>query len=85
MRSLSSSEYLEAENTKTKIFLSLEPFDSIDEEMVLAKLNTIDSIDNKQKYNQFTCFNKNIQEEINRQLTAEETKFTKSYFYEHTV
>lgn len=85
MRSLSSSEYLEAENTKTKIFLSLEPFDSIYEEMVLAKLNTIDSIDNKQKYNQFTCFNKNIQEEINRQLTAEETKFTKSYFYEHTV
>ena len=85
MRSLSSSEYLEAENTKTKIFLSLEPFDSIDEEMVLAKLNTIDSIDNKQKYNQFNCFNKNIQEEINRQLTAEETKFTKSYFYEHTV
>lgn len=85
MRSLSSAEYAEAENTKTKIFLSLEPFDTVNEDIVLSKLNTIDSIDNKNKYNNFLTFSKNIQNEINRQLTAEEIKYTKAYFYEHTV
>lgn len=85
MRSLSSIEYLEAENTKTKIFLSLEPFTTVNEEVVLGKLNTIDSIENKQMYNQFSSFNKDIEKELNRQLTADEIKFTKAYFYKHTV
>jgi hypothetical protein len=40
MRSLSKSEYDEAEATKTKIFLSLKPMELITEDIVLSKLNT---------------------------------------------
>lgn len=85
MRSLSSVEYSETEATKTKIFLSLEPDVIISEELVLSKLNTIDSIDNKNKYNGFLLFNKNMTNELDRQLTADELKFVKAYFYQQLV
>lgn len=85
MRSLSSSEYAESENTKSKLFFSLEPFATINEELVFSKLNTIDSIDNASKYNKYMAFIKNMNNEMNRQLTTDEVKFTKAYFYEHTV
>jgi hypothetical protein len=82
MRSLSHEEYEEAEVTKTKIFLSLDPLSEVTEEMVLAKLNTINSIDINNKYNTYKNFAKNIAAEINRPLTTEESKFTKSYTYQ---
>ena len=82
MRSLSSSEYNEAEVTKTKIFFSLEPFATITEEVVLAKLNTINSIDNNLKVAQYNDLIKAISNEINRIPTAEELKYTKAYFYQ---
>ena len=82
MRSLSKAEYAEAEATKTKIFLSLDPLTTLTEEVVLSKLNTIDSIDNNirtKKYNQLL---KAISNDINRTPTAEELKYTKAYFYQ---
>jgi hypothetical protein len=82
MRSLSKAEYDESENTKTKIFLSLEPMSTITDEIVLAKLNTVNSIDinlTSQKYNGFI---KSISNEFGRQLTSDETKHAKAYFYE---
>jgi hypothetical protein len=82
MRSLSHEEYDEAETTKTKIFLSLDPLCDVTEEMVLAKLNTINSIEINNKYIIYKNFAKNIAAEINRPLTAEENKFTKSYTYQ---
>jgi hypothetical protein len=82
MRSLSSLEYDEAENTKTKILLSLEPFSKINEDIVLAKLNTVNSIDNNQLINNYFGLQKKLSNEINRQLTADETKYTKAYFYQ---
>ena len=85
MRSLSSSEYQEAENTKTKILLSLEPFSKIDQELVCSKLNTIDSIENKNKYQIFLSFHKNMANELNKQLTSDEIKYLKAYFYEQMV
>ncbi len=85
MRSLSSSEYDEAESTKSKIFLSLEPLVTVNEELVLSKLNTIDSIDNKIKYDQFLSFNKSISNDLDRQLTADELRYAKAYFYEQLV
>jgi len=80
MRSLSSEEYEEAEDTKTKIFFSLEPFESINEEVVLSKLNTINSIDTKDLHNQYVNFVKSMNIELSRNLTTEELKFTKAYF-----
>ena len=82
MRSLSKAEYDEAEVTKTKIFFALDPFASITEEVVLAKLNTINSIDNNLRATKYQNLIKAISNEINRTPTAEELKYTKAYFYQ---
>jgi len=82
MRSLSNSEYLEAETTKSKIFFAIEPFTEVTENLVLSKLNTINSIDIANKYQQYKNFSKLLLSEINRPLTADETKYTKSYLYQ---
>lgn len=82
MRSLSHSEYEEAEATKSKIFFSIEPFAEVTESLVLSKLNTINSIDISTKYKQYKTFSKLLLNEINRPLTTEETKYTKSYLYQ---
>lgn len=82
MRSLSNSEYDEAEATKTKILLSLNPLETITEEVVLAKLNTINSIDINTKITQYNQLIKNIAHEIDRNPSIDELKYTKAYFYE---
>ena len=82
MRSLSHTEYNEAEITKAKILFSIEPFADVTEDLVLSKLNTINSIDINKKYSQYKEFNKALNGEINRPLTADETKYTKSYLYQ---
>ena len=82
MRSLSSSEYKEVEDTKTKIFFAIEPMSSITEDVVLSKLNTINSIDINQKNIAYQDLVKNIVNEINRMPTTEELKYTKAYFYQ---
>jgi hypothetical protein len=81
MRSLSSSEYDEAEDVKTKILLSLEPFEEVTEELVLSKLNTLNSIDINHDFINYKNFIKLINNEINRSLTSEEIKYTKAYLY----
>jgi len=81
MRSLSSKEYQEAEETKTKIFLSLEPNILVNEDTVLSKLNTIDSIENKKKQANCLAFIKSMNVELSRTMSAEELKYTKAYFY----
>lgn len=82
MRSLSNTEYDEAESTKAKIFFSIEPFSEISEELVLSKLNDLNNSDINTKYSQYKTFSKLMLNEINRPLTTEETKYTKSYLYQ---
>ena len=82
MRSLSSSEYDEAEVTKAKIFFTLEPFTEITEDIVLAKLNNLNNDEINEAYQQYKSFNKAMNSEIDRPLTADETKFTKAYLYQ---
>lgn len=82
MRSLSSTEYDEAESIKTKILFSIDPFSAVTEELVLSKLNTINSVDINTKYQKYVNFNKSINYEINRPLTADENRFTKAYLYQ---
>jgi hypothetical protein len=82
MRSLSQVEYNEAENIKTKIFLSLDPLSYVTEEIVFGKLNTVESIDNNSLIQNYKTLQKKLSIEINRQLTAEELKYTKAYFYQ---
>ena len=82
MRSLSNAEYDEAEATKTKIFFSLDPLVTITEELVLSKLNTINSIDINLKNREYNELIKNIAREMDRIPTTEELKYTKAYFYQ---
>lgn len=81
MRSLSSTEYAEAENIKTKMLFCLEPYAAINEEILSAKLNTIDSIENKKINQLYHQFVKSSSSSIDRQLTTEEQKYIKAHFY----
>lgn len=81
MRSLSSTEYSEAENTKTKILFSLEPFVAINEDILMAKLNTINSIDVSTKFAEYQQWNIEASKDLKKQLNAEEQKHMKAYFY----
>lgn len=85
MRSLSSEEYTEAENVKTKIFFSLEPKTNVKEEIVLSKLNTINSIECKKIFAAYEKFIKLLSSEMPRQINTEELKYTKAYFYNNLV
>jgi hypothetical protein len=81
MRSLSSNEYEEAEHTKTKLLLTLDPLNTINEELLLAKLNTINSIDVCSLYYQFQQWMKSTASSMDKSLTADEQKHMKAYFY----
>lgn len=82
MRSLANAEYDEVENIKTKIFLSLDPLSQLNEDIVLAKLNTVNSIENNTLLLHYKKLHKELSNQINRQLTADELKYAKAYFYQ---
>lgn len=85
MRSLSSIEYNEVEEVKTKVLLSLEPFTVLDNELVMNKFNTIDSIDTKKRYASYIQHLGQLSQQLNRTPTIEEIKIAKAYFYESMV
>jgi hypothetical protein len=85
MRSLSKVEYEEAEQIKTKIFLSMDPFIDVKTDVVFNKLNTVNSIDAIQKYNIYNRLIKNVANDLSRPLTSEEIKYTKTYAYLESV
>lgn len=80
MRSLSSSEYSEAEVIKTKILLSMNPLTEITEENILSKFNTIDSIDTSNIYSKYLTWSKELTTILDKPPTAEEHKQNKAYF-----
>ena len=82
MRSLSSDQYSEAEDTKTKILLSLLPFSEINDQIILDNFANIDNLKLNSLHAQYKIFSKNIQNNLERELTAEEIKFVRAYFYE---
>ena len=81
MRSLSSTEYYEAESTKTKVFLSLDPLTIINDEIILSKLNDINNIKISHIYSHYLDWSKNISIDLDKTLTSEEHKYNKAYFY----
>lgn len=78
MRSLSSTEYSEAEITKTKLLFSLTPFEEINETNLLNKLSAINSETVLLKYTEYNKSIKNIQSILDRSLTIEENKCIKA-------
>jgi hypothetical protein len=81
MRSLSSKEYTEAENIKTKLLFSIKPFAALSEETLMAKLNTIDSIDVLTKFSEYKNWQNDIRKDLKKELTTEEQKHIKAQFY----
>jgi hypothetical protein len=82
MRSLSSEQYNEAEIAKTKIFFYITPFAKITEEVVLEAFAQLHDAKLAKVYASYKIFLKHIQNSMNRDLTIEELKFTKAYFYQ---
>jgi hypothetical protein len=82
MRSLSSSEYSESEIIKTKVLFSLKPFDNITEEIVSNAFANVESDTSQQLYAQYRIFIKNLANNIDRELTADEARITRAYFYD---
>jgi hypothetical protein len=78
MRSLSQTEYEEAEVTKAKILFTLNPFEEITEDLLLNKLSNINTKSTLIKYNEFDHYVKNTQSVLNRPLTTEEFRHIKA-------
>lgn len=81
MRSLSSSEYAEAEVAKTKILFSLNPLENIEESLILNRLQNINNENTNQIYSNYLEWQKATSNSLNRSLTSEEQKHIKAYFY----
>lgn len=81
MRSLSAEEYKETEDTKTKLFLSLEPNSNATQELVLSKLNTVNSIDVLKSFSEYKIFANLLSSEIARPMISEEIRYAKAFFY----
>jgi len=81
MRSLSSSQYEEAEATKTKLLLSASPFSALTDSVVMDSLSTIKSNTVNELYNYYLVFLNGMKSSLARELTVQELKSLKSYFY----
>ena len=79
LRSLSSKEYAELENLKTKLLFMFHPSDTITEDAIASKIVEIDK--DQTLYNSYQIFIKNLQISLDHNLTAEEYKQAKAYFY----
>lgn len=77
LRSLSSSEYENLEQIKTKALLSLRPFAKIDKSIIDSAFNNSNNASVIQYYNWL----KNLKSSFGRDLSVEETKQAKASFY----
>ena len=82
MRSLSSVEYNEAEATRTKLLLSAQPYTNIDENYIINQIQALDKdLTTKETYSQYIKFLNSTKASLTRELTVQELKQLKSYFY----
>ena len=78
MRSLSQSEYDQTDRVKTNILFSLSPYETISNESIQEKLQNTKASD---KVSQYTQFSNQIRSSVNKDLTTEDHKQLKAYFY----
>jgi len=78
MRSLSQSEYETTDNVKTSILFSINPSDNVTSELIKQKIKASQNQKTINKYNQFS---KQIKSNIDKDLTTEDYKQLKAYFY----
>ena len=79
LRSLSQEEYKELDNIKTKILFTIDPLSNNPEQVIASSLSQIDN--NPKIYNKYLTFIKTLQYNLGRDLTSEELKQSKAYYY----
>ena len=79
LRSLSQEEYKELDSIKTKILFNTEPFAADHKESIGQALQNINT--NQQIYSKYLQFIKTLQYNIGRELTTDELKQSKAYYY----
>lgn len=79
IRSLSSEEYKELETVKTKLLFSIDPTHTHSDESIAQHLSKIDQ--NINTYAQYLVFVKHLRYSLGRDLTADELKQSRSYYY----
>lgn len=78
MRSLSQSEYETTDNVKTSILFSINPSDNVTSELIKQKIKASQNQNTINKYNQFS---KQIKSSVDKDLTTDDHKQLKAYFY----
>ena len=78
MRSLSQSEYETTDNVKTSILFSIDPSDKINSDLIKAKIK---STANQKTVNKYHQFSKQIKSQVDKDLTTDDYKQLKAYFY----
>lgn len=78
MRSLSQLEYDETDRVKASILFSISPSDNLNEELVMSK---IVSSEGSKVVAQYENFIKQIKSNINKDLTTDDHKQLRAYFY----
>ena len=78
---MSSLEFKEAEITKTKILLHLQPFQKINREDILLAFGGIDKEEIQVLLADYQNWIKNLEHELNTTLSVEDNKQAKASFY----
>lgn len=79
LRSLSQEEYKELDNIKTKLLFILSPSEHNYEQAISQSLHIVDN--NIEVYNRYLTFIKQLQYSLGRDLTADELKQSRAYYY----
>jgi hypothetical protein len=81
LRSLSNLENVELDQIKTKILFGLDPFEVITESKVLSLLQDINNTSYNPILKNYANYTKDIKNELNKELSVEDYRHTKSCFY----
>jgi hypothetical protein len=81
LRSLSSIEFQEAEETRTKILFSLQPMSKIDTESVINAFSKIDTSATQDTLTEYKNWLKSIEQTLDQTLSVDDQKQAKASFY----
>jgi hypothetical protein len=81
MRSLSSEQYTQAEEVRTRVLLSASPNDKLNDQVIEKLLANINNKDINSIYRYYLKFLNSMISSYSRELTVNELKQVKSYFY----
>jgi hypothetical protein len=81
LRSLSNEETKELDKLKTKLLFSLNPFESLDEDRILANVSETNNDNILYITNQYSVWLNQLKADVNKELSVDDIKHIKSSFY----